>query len=136
MCRAKPSPRHRQTRTIGPAPNCAARMTDDPPSTRIADIEVATLRAFCAQTTTETARRQALRELAEYVWREADHAVVYQAITRVGSRDLKIWRDELPAQTTRMGFPDLDWTIYLKPQGAVEPSLEELVGALKAAATS
>jgi len=69
------------------------------------------------------------RRLAGYEWREPDHAVIYTAITRARSRDPKRWREQLQAQTTRMGFPDLDWESFLRPSPA-EPSLHQLIQVL------
>jgi len=69
------------------------------------------------------------RRLAGYSWREPDHAIVYAAITRARSRDPKHWREQLQAQTTRMGFPDLDWESFLRPSPA-EPSLHQLIQVL------
>lgn len=103
---------------------------------RIANLELAILSTLCAHTTSKSERQYAFQELAGYVWSEADRAVAYEAITRVGSHDPKNWREELPAQTTRMGFPDLDWTVYLTPRAGAQASLEELVGKLKEAAAS
>jgi hypothetical protein len=75
------------------------------------------------------------RKLAGYSWREADHAVVYEAIVRARSRDPEHWREQLAAQTTRMGFPDLDWESLLAPPpiGMSEPSLDELIHRLELA---
>jgi len=69
------------------------------------------------------------RQLAGYCWREPDHAVIYTAITRARSRDPRRWREQLPAQTTRMGFPDLDWESFFRPSPA-EPSLHQLMQVL------
>jgi hypothetical protein len=75
------------------------------------------------------------RKLAGYSWREPDHAIIYEAITRARSRDPKRWREQLAAQTTRMGFPDLDWESFLRPSatGTAEPSLNQLIQALELA---
>ncbi|HXX21458.1 MAG TPA: hypothetical protein VEJ46_18825 [Candidatus Acidoferrum sp.] len=110
-------------------------MSDYSCSSRIVHIEIAILRALCSRTATESARRSALRDLAGYRWLEADHAVIYEAIVRAGVRGAN-WREDLPARTTRMGFPDLDWTIYLEPKRGNEQPLEKLVRKLKAAARS
>ncbi|HXX71794.1 MAG TPA: hypothetical protein VEI55_05835 [Candidatus Acidoferrum sp.] len=75
------------------------------------------------------------RKLAGYSWREPDHAVIYQAITAARSRDPRGWREQLAAQTTRMGFPDLDWEAFLRPSpmGTTESSLDQLIQALERA---
>lgn len=109
-------------------------MPDDALSTPLADLERLFLRALCAGAINEVAWQAIRRTLADYVWREPDHAVVYEAIVRVRGRDSRNWREQLPAQTTRMGFPDLDWTIYFNRSGAPDPNIDELVRKLKAAA--
>ena len=75
------------------------------------------------------------RKLAGYSWREPDHAIMYKAITKARSRDPKRWREQLAAQTTRMGFPDLDWGSFLRasPVGTAEPGLNQLIQALELA---
>jgi len=75
------------------------------------------------------------RKLAGYLWREPDHAVIYQAIVRARSRDPEHWREQLAAQTTRMGFPDLDWESFLRPlpMGTPEATLNQLIYELEQA---
>ena len=72
-------------------------------------------------------------KLGDYVWRGADHAVVYQAIVRARKRDPKRWREDLPAQATRMGFPDLDWKALYEPTPLImgEAQLHRLIRKLK-----
>jgi hypothetical protein len=78
------------------------------------------------------------RKLARYSWREPDHAVIYEAMVKARSRDPKHWQEQLPAQTTRMGFPDLDWESFLRlsPTEAPEPNVHELIRALERATAS
>jgi hypothetical protein len=75
-------------------------------------------------------------KLTDYVWRGADHAVVYEAIVRARKRDPKRWREELPAQTTRMGFPDVGWNALYEPTPPItgEAQLHRLIRELKLAA--
>ena len=75
------------------------------------------------------------RKLAAYSWREPDQAVIYEAIVRARSRDPEHWREQLAAQATRMGFPDLDWESFLRPPpiGVCEPNLDELIRELELA---
>ena len=73
--------------------------------------------------------------LAGYSWREADHAVLYQAMARVRSRSPGHWREQLLSETTRMGFPDLDLELFIRPSpvGPSEASLDELIRDLELA---
>jgi hypothetical protein len=75
-------------------------------------------------------------KLRDYVWRGADHAVVYEAIVRARKCDPKRWREELPAQTTRMGFPDVDWNVLYESTSPItgETQLHRLIRELKSAA--
>jgi hypothetical protein len=42
--------------------------------------------------------------------------------------------EQLPAQATRMGFPDVDWKLYLQRTEAPQPDITDLIRALKSAA--
>ncbi len=64
--------------------------------------------------------------LATHRWHEPDHAVVYQAIVRSRTRDQKHWREQLAAETARMGFPDVDWKSFLASTTR-ETKLERLI---------
>jgi len=106
----------------------------DEPSRPVADLERAILRAICANATTQDIWIETQVNLAHYVWRQPDHAVIYEAIVKVRSRDPMNWRSHLPPQTTRMGFPDLDWAAYLAPVEMPERRISELIRELKALA--
>jgi len=102
-------------------------------SVHVSEIERQLLRALIG-TQIESSDWTAIdRELGAYAWREPDHTVVYKAIVRARSRDQKNWRKELPAQATRMGFPDLDWQELLGPTlpGAPKPQPQQLIRQLK-----
>jgi len=58
-----------------------------------------------------------LRALAAYQWQEPEHAVVFQAIQSISLLPHAEWREELPAQATRLGFPDVDWQHYFSAAG-------------------
>jgi hypothetical protein len=58
---------------------------------------------------------------------------VFEAIQRLSSSDPKLLREQLPAQTTRMGFPDVSWENYFSPAPPHEKDFEALVHELLAA---
>ena len=91
-------------------------------------LEHTILRALCRHTIQPAEWTELNRKLARYVWREPDHAVAYQAILSAHRLDSKDWRAHLPAQTTRMGFPDLDWKVFLEPAtgDALEPDVTDI----------
>jgi hypothetical protein len=76
------------------------------------DLERSVLRQLCRAKLTRPAWAKIARALREYTWRDVEHGLVYAAIERLGSRDPKLLREQLPAQATRMGFPEIDWQAY------------------------
>jgi len=74
-------------------------------------IEREILRALCREDAGGETNRFA-RELSGYSWREPEHATVFRAIQSLAARGRRSWREELPAEATRMGFPDVEWRRY------------------------
>jgi hypothetical protein len=107
-------------------------MTD---TAAIVKAERLVLRALSTRPMEHTEWIEIDRKLTRYEWQEPDHAVIYEAMVRARSRDPRHWREQLPAQTTRMGFPDLDWEFFLEPSpvGTPEPSLHQLIRVLELA---
>jgi len=103
--------------------------------TAIVQAERLVLRALSTRRIKRTEWIEIDRKFAGYAWREPDHAVVYEAIVRARSLNPDHWHEQLAAQTTRMGFPDLDWGSFLEPPplGTTEASLERLVRELELA---
>jgi hypothetical protein len=102
------------------------------PSGKICALELAILRALCAIPNVHRKWAALARQLADHRWQEPDHAVVYEALRRVRGRYSMTWRNQLPAQATRMGFPDIDWPNYLEFEGNSSAELEHLVRQLRA----
>lgn len=103
----------------------------NPPET-IADIERRILRRLCGGPAARASWERIVAKLKGYRWREPEHKVVFEALTRIRSHDLKALQSQLPAQTTRMGFPDVDWTIYLSGAEMPMSEIERLVRKLNA----
>ena len=57
-------------------------------------------------------RERLVDELRAYDWQDAEHRIVFEAIAKLPARDAVELRRQLPAQTTRMGFPDVHWELY------------------------
>lgn len=89
-------------------------------------IERQILNALCRDASGAETNRL-VRKLSEYSWREPEHATVFQAIKKLTARGKSSWREELPSQTTRMGFPDVDWRSYFDEAGASRMSPAKLV---------
>ncbi len=108
-----------------PLPGARSRESSADP----VDLERRVLRQLCRATLTRAAWAKIARALREYTWRDVEHGLVYAAIQRLGSRDPQTLREQLPAQATRMGFPDIDWQLYFpgaeKP--LARPSADRLV---------
>jgi len=106
-------------------------MAQNNPSSTIAALERLVLRALCAGAGNAVDWERLASELSVYHWQDPDHKVVYQALRAIKSRDSKTRRDELPAQVTRMGFPDVDWSLYFESDGLSAPEIEELITRLE-----
>jgi hypothetical protein len=102
------------------------------PSESVTELERKILRAFCARESSPEDWNQLAHRLADYSWQEPDHRVIYDALRGIRTREAKTRRDQLPAQATRMGFPDVDWSRFFEPVRLPEPEIEELIRQLKA----
>ena len=74
----------------------------------------------------------AIDQLANYEWLVPEHATVCEAIRRAVHLRGDSWRELLPAQATRMGFPDVDWPEYFTSDGGDATLLNHLVRRLTA----
>jgi hypothetical protein len=64
-------------------------------------------------------------------WRSADHSAVFEALQRLSSASTAAQlREQLPAQLTRLGFPDLDCEIYFEGEISEGHKLPDLVRTL------
>jgi hypothetical protein len=77
-------------------------------------------------------REAILTALRRHQWQDPEHRVVFEALTSLPGRNTKELREQLPAQATRMGFPDVDWDEYFSPRAAESP-VASLVAELLAA---
>ena len=102
------------------------------PVTRVFDLERATLCALCVQASVNARDTSVMRELSSHIWQDAEHRVVFEAIQRLCSSDPQLLREQLPAQTTRMGFPDVSWENYFAPPSEAPTDFEALVRELLA----
>ena len=100
--------------------------------TRVLALELKLLRCLCDDVCGEESRELIVRQLSAHHWKSADHRVVFEAIARLGGRDPLRLRSELPAQATRMGFPDIDWASYFAPGETPPDELQALVRELAA----
>jgi len=92
------------------------------------------LRALCNSRYLPAQRGELLDELVSHTWRSGEHRVVYEALKRSANGEPDSLRAELPAATTRLGFPDIDWGEYFGRAGALKFSdlknrIRELIAA-------
>src|SRR5271155_3802686 len=108
-------------------------MLQQSPSKRILELERETLRALCIRASANARRQDTMRDLSNHVWQDAEHRVIFEAIQRLSSSDPQLLREQLPAQTTRMGFPDVNWENYFIAAGKADDDFDALVRDLLAA---
>jgi hypothetical protein len=77
------------------------------------------------------ARTAILAKLHAHPWQDPEHRVVFEALTLLPRRHATELREQLPAQATRMGFPDVNWQKYFTAP-ADDPAVETLVAQLLA----
>ena len=94
---------------------------------RVFELERETLCALCIRASMNAQHPTAMRELSNHIWQDAEHRVVFEAIQRLSSSDPKLLREQLPAQATRMGFPDVGWENYFSPTSELKKDFEALV---------
>jgi hypothetical protein len=95
------------------------------------EIERQLIRLLCSRDVRPAELRRLAAEFSSRSWRDAEHEMIFRAICDLAGRDHQSLRSELPAQATRMGFPDVEWSIYLDASARPESSLEEIIGELK-----
>jgi hypothetical protein len=106
-------------------------MPENQSSDRIKLLERRILQALCGLEIAPQNWDRLAGSISEYSWREPDHRVVYDALRGIRTQDSTTRRDQLPAQVTRMGFPDVDWSLYFGSEEMPDCEIEELIRRLK-----
>jgi len=76
------------------------------------NLESRVLRALCNAPHDASTRAAVLAKLRAHQWQDPEHRVVFEALTLCPGRHSAQLREQLPAQATRMGFPDVNWDHY------------------------
>lgn len=97
---------------------------------KIFDLERSILRALCLGQAATT--EGVTHFLAVHAWQDQEHRVVFEAIQKLRVHHSESLRERLPAQATRMGFPDVAWHTYFAPADALA-DLHQLIRELAAA---
>jgi hypothetical protein len=105
------------------------------PSADLSKATIATerkiLRALCGSGIASEDWHLFADRLTAYSWESPEHKVVYDALCAIESSAADIRREELPAQATRMGFPDVDWAEYFVVEQTASAELDQLIGSLR-----
>jgi hypothetical protein len=100
---------------------------------RILHLERQILRAICCEPgRSRKMRDAAIKELRAYRWQGAENRIVYDAVTKILKSGDVSAAEQLPAQATRMGFPDVNWELYLQTGERAETDVLGLLRELKA----
>lgn len=78
-------------------------------------IEFQVLRAVCLATVQGSLKEIAGDILREYHWHNALHQALWEALGAIPTENPEIFRQLLPAQMTRAGFPDVEWEVFFAP---------------------
>jgi hypothetical protein len=104
-----------------------------PPASTTFELERRILGTLCSQLGTGEVPANVARILSAHTWQDPEHRVVYDALASLRRRDPHATLEQLPAEATRMGFPDVDWQPYLSSPEISDPSrLEQWAVALTA----
>jgi hypothetical protein len=96
------------------------------------NLESRVLRALCNAPHDASTRAAVLAKLRAHQWQDPEHRVVFEALTLCPGRHSAQLREQLPAQATRMGFPEVNWDHYFATSdqfAAIETLVSELLGA-------
>ena len=97
------------------------------------EIELRVLGALCAAPLSLDDRSKALRSLANYNWILPDHRVIYEVLRRSRQPNSAALRENIVAEITRLGFPDIDVEPFFNPCNLTKPEIDGLANALLAA---
>jgi hypothetical protein len=89
---------------------------------------------MCAATPASLPLSEAKTILGNYAWLDADSRVVFEALCGLSNNLTPAQlREQLPAQATRLGFPDVTWENYFKSANGDAGELVDLLERLLAA---
>lgn len=76
--------------------------------------ERAILKCLCRDEQLARISPDQLTRLRHYAWADPEHRIVFDAIQRSAKATGFSLREYLPAEATRMGFPDVHWDAYFE----------------------
>jgi hypothetical protein len=93
---------------------------------KIVSLELRILRALCTHPNGERYENCGA-SLGGYVWHDAEHGAMYQALRRIGFLSPNARRRELPAEMTRLGFPDVNCQAYFEGENGTPDELPQTI---------
>jgi hypothetical protein len=94
-------------------------------SSKVRMTERRILRALCSGAC--GADSNLIRYLSAYCWIDSEHRIVFEALAKISPCDALSLRELLPSQTTRAGFPDVNWDLYFAHQTTQDSDVRRLV---------
>lgn len=73
------------------------------------------LRTVCMGTAQGSVKEAAKSLLADYQWRSLLHKALWKALSKSPTEDSQKLKEWLPAELTRLGFPDVAWENFFTP---------------------
>jgi hypothetical protein len=93
-----------------------------------AALELKLLQFCCTQQVTAELSPKLRATFQTYAWHDPEHQIVLEALSRLASGLTPFQvREQLPAQATRMGFPDVDWQTYFQEDESESAHIEDVV---------
>lgn len=90
-------------------------MHSDNNSVSCAENEKELLRCLCASGEDIAQRREVFQKLQQYSWCDNDHRILFEAIGGMLARNSQKLLQDLPAELTRRGFPDISCDALFAP---------------------
>jgi hypothetical protein len=94
------------------------------------EIERLMLGALCTGPISLEDRGEALRSLTNYNWILPDHRVIYEVLRRSRQPNSAALRENILAEITRLGFPDIEFEPFFNPCSLTKAEIDALANAL------
>ena len=93
----------------------------------LAAVERAVLQCLCQGTPQGSVKPAGRRFLEQYSWSILTHRIIFEGLMSLMTDDPETLRQQLPAQLTRRGFPDVDLELFDSPHKLTKDEAEKLM---------